>query len=99
MIIETNCGSLIILILKHSFIEGARLTDILPEGLERVTPPMWHTFPPQHPMIADFFALIIFCLLCVNVTGNGLVMYIFMATKSLRTPVRALFCVFRAIPN
>lgn len=66
--------------------EGTKLTDGIPAGLESVLPEIWKQYPPEHPMITDFFAVIVFALWLVNFFGNGLVIIVFLVTKSLRTP-------------
>ncbi len=73
---------------KRVFHVGSRITDGLPEDLAPVLPPLWHSFPPQHPFIIYFFSILIFLLLLINLIGNGLVLVIFTTTKELRTPVR-----------
>jgi hypothetical protein len=61
---------------------GASMVDGLPD--------IWKKFPPQHPLIIHVVALIYILLWIVNTVGNWLVIYIFVPTKSLRTPVRKL---------
>lgn len=50
----------------------------------------WHQFPPIHPMYQHFISFIFFFLWFFSVIGNGLVIYIFLKTKSLRTPSNML---------
>ena len=47
----------------------------------------WGRFPPQHPLISDGFGLLFFFLWMMSTFGNGLVIYIFLSTKTLRTAV------------
>ena len=61
--------------------------DGIPEDLAEVTPAMWGDFPPQHPMIIHAVALAFFLLWVLNAMGNGLVIFIFMVSSELRTPV------------
>eukprot|EP00095_Tigriopus_kingsejongensis_P007511 maker-scaffold103_size370364-snap-gene-0.19 protein:Tk07511 transcript:maker-scaffold103_size370364-snap-gene-0.19-mRNA-1 annotation:"opsin" len=63
-----------------------KITDGIPAGLESVLPDIWKNYPPEHPMITDFFAVVIFILWGINVVGNGLVIFVFLTTKTLRTP-------------
>ena len=51
----------------------------------------WGTFPPQHPLIIDLFGILFFFLWLVSFFGNGCVIYIFLLSKSLRTPVSLNF--------
>ena len=63
--------------------------DNFPEDLlEVVNMDHWVKFPPQHPLIVDLFGVIFFLLWVMNVLGNGCVVWIFLTTKSIRTPVR-----------
>ena len=72
--------------LAEPIVQGA--TDGLPEDLAGVTPEHWSTFPPQHPLIIHIAAILLFLLWMLSALGNGLVVFIFLCTKSLRTPVR-----------
>ena len=65
----------------------ASLLDGIPEALAPITPPMWGDFPPQHPMIIHAVALAFFLLWVLNALGNGMVVFIFMVSRELRTPV------------
>ncbi len=67
---------------------GASHLDGFPEDLKSVVHEFWGTFPPQHPLITDLFGVIFFFLWLLSFFGNGCVIYIFLCTKSLRTPVR-----------
>ena len=60
--------------------------DNFPEDLKTVVHDHWGQFPPQHPLIADFFGLVIFLLWCMSFLGNSCVIYIFLSERSLRTP-------------
>ena len=65
--------------------------DGFPDELREVVHEHWGTFPPQHPMIVDFFGILFFFFWCIAFFGNGCVIYIFLTTKSLRTPVSEKF--------
>jgi len=58
----------------------------LPDDLKTVVSDHWAKFPPQHPLITHIFGILFFVLWVVNFFGNGLVIYIFLKTKTLRTP-------------
>ena len=64
------------------------MLDDLPEDLFPVTHEHWRQFPPQHPLIKDAFGLMFGMLFIVAFAGNLCVIYVFMGTKRLRTPVR-----------
>ncbi|XP_021916766.1 rhodopsin isoform X1 [Zootermopsis nevadensis] len=62
---------------------------VLPEMLHLVDP-HWYQFPPLNPLWHGILGLVIGVLGVVSVTGNGMVIYIFSSTKSLRTPSNLL---------
>ncbi len=64
--------------------------DGFPDSIRDVVHDHWANFPPQHPLVVDVFGLFFFVLTFVSIFGNGLVIYIFLTTKSLRTPVSSL---------
>ena len=61
--------------------------DGFPEELRSVVHDHWGNFPPQHPLIGDLFGVIFFFLWIVSFLGNGCVIYVFLATPKLRSPV------------
>jgi len=65
--------------------EGASMLDDFPDDLRDVVHEFWGRFPPQHPLISDGFGLLFFFLWMMSTFGNGLVIYIFLSTKTLRT--------------
>ena len=75
------------------------MTELMPEELREVTPRIWDQYPPNHPLLIDMFAVVIFILLAINVFGNSLVIYIFCAEKSLRTPVRRVRAEDLGVPS
>nr|BAQ54723.1 opsin, long-wavelength sensitive type [Orthetrum albistylum] len=50
----------------------------------------WYQFPPMSPVINHILGFIIGCLGFISWSGNGVVLYIFSTTKSLRTPSNLL---------
>ena len=66
---------------------GSTHLDGFPDQIRDVVHEHWGKFPPQHPLVVDIFGLIFFLLTIMSLFGNGLVIYIFLATKQLRTPV------------
>ena len=73
--------------------EDAKMTDGIPEELKPVLHSHWESFPPQHPLVPYFFGVFLFILSFISLVGNTLILYIFLTTKSLRTPVSLLFKV------
>lgn len=66
--------------------KGANQLYDVPKEILPVIPTHWANFPPQHPLVPHVFGIIFFIAWVVNFVGNGLVIYIFLKTKSLRTP-------------
>ena len=66
---------------------GATQFDDMPDELREVVDDYWGTFPPQHPLIKDAFGVMFGLLFIISFFGNGCVLYVFLGTKSLRTPV------------
>nr|BAQ54860.1 opsin, long-wavelength sensitive type [Anax parthenope] len=62
---------------------------VLPEMLSKIDP-HWYQFPPMNPLWHGLLAFVIGVLGFVSWTGNGVVLYIFSTTKSLRTPSNLL---------
>ena len=67
--------------------DGASLMDGFPDELREVVDNHWEQFPPQHPMVIDFFGVLFFFLFLICFFGNALVIYVFLTSKDLRTPV------------
>lgn len=72
--------------------------DNFPEELREVVHEHWTQFPPQHPLVVDMFGLFFLFLTFVCLFGNGLVIYVFLSTKSLRTPTN-MFIVNLAVSD
>nr|QWV42692.1 long wavelength sensitive opsin 1 [Epicauta chinensis] len=71
---------------------GANLTvvdKILPDMLHMVDA-YWYQFPPMNPLWHGILGFVIGVLGFVSIIGNGMVIYIFSSTKSLRTPSNLL---------
>lgn len=62
---------------------------VLPEMLHMVDP-HWYQFPPMNPLWHGILGFVIGVLGVISVIGNGMVIYIFSTTKSLRTPSNLL---------
>lgn len=59
--------------------------NVLPEMLYLIHP-HWYQFAPINPLWHGILAFVMVVLGSVSVIGNGMVVYIFLSTKSLRTP-------------
>lgn len=58
----------------------------------------WYQYPPMNPMWFGILGFVIGTLGFISVSGNGMVVYIFLSTKSLRTPSN-LFVVNLALSD
>jgi len=80
------------------FPEGSNQLFSVPKELDPIVSQHWASFPPQHPLISHIFGILFFFLWIVNFFGNGLVIYIFLKAKSLRTPTN-MFVVNLALSD
>ncbi|XP_023334325.1 compound eye opsin BCRH2 isoform X3 [Eurytemora carolleeae] len=78
--------------------EGATHYDGIPKDLNEIFHPHWGTFPPQHPMVNHVVGFAYIILWLISFFGNGCVVYIFLKTKSLRTPTN-MFIVNLAVSD
>lgn len=62
---------------------------VLPDMLHMVDA-YWYQFPPMNPLWHGILGFVIGILGFVSIIGNGMVIYIFSSTKSLRTPSNLL---------
>nr|ACN39591.1 long-wave-sensitive opsin [Dianemobius nigrofasciatus] len=62
---------------------------VLPEMLHMVDA-YWYQFPPMNPLWHGLLGFVIGVLGTISVIGNGMVIYIFCTTKSLRSPSNLL---------
>eukprot|EP00095_Tigriopus_kingsejongensis_P002825 maker-scaffold80_size398941-snap-gene-2.17 protein:Tk02825 transcript:maker-scaffold80_size398941-snap-gene-2.17-mRNA-1 annotation:"opsin" len=67
-----------------------------PEDIRAHSSPHWYTFPPLHPFWQHGFGIFFFLLWIVCILGNGLVIFIFLKTKTLRTPSNMLVVALAA---
>lgn len=78
--------------------EGSTHLDGIPDESLVFIDEHWRTFPPQHPLINHVVGICFGILWLLNLFGNGCVIYIFLKTKSLRTPSN-IFVVNLAISD
>eukprot|EP00096_Caligus_rogercresseyi_P000708 TRINITY_DN11208_c0_g1_i1.p1 TRINITY_DN11208_c0_g1~~TRINITY_DN11208_c0_g1_i1.p1 ORF type:complete len:375 (+),score=75.85 TRINITY_DN11208_c0_g1_i1:1313-2437(+) len=64
----------------------SKITDGIPEELRVIIHEHWDQFAPVNPLLVHFFGIFYFVLCSISITGNLLVIYIFLKVKSLRTP-------------
>nr|CAH0102306.1 unnamed protein product [Daphnia galeata] len=60
--------------------------DLVPEDMKALTHPHWNKFPPVNPMWHYLLGLVYIILGATSITGNGLVLHLFLKTKDLKTP-------------
>lgn len=58
--------------------------------MKHLVSPYWNQFPALEPMWAKLLCAVLCALGIVSWCGNGVVVYIFSTTKSLRTPANLL---------
>lgn len=62
---------------------------VLPEMIHLVDP-YWRQFPPMNPLWHSILGIVMVILGLISWIGNGVVVYVFCTTKSLRTPSNLL---------
>lgn len=66
------------------------VVDKVPPEMLYLVDAHWYQFPPMNPLWHSLLGFMM-CILCfIAVVGNGMVVYIFSCTKSLRTPSNLL---------
>uniref|UniRef100_A0A2P2I0C0 Rhodopsin-like n=2 Tax=Hirondellea gigas TaxID=1518452 RepID=A0A2P2I0C0_9CRUS len=66
------------------------VVDAAPKALLHMVDPHWYQFVPLNPMWYGLLGFTIFCLGILSVVGNAIVIWVFMNTKSLRSPANLL---------
>ncbi|XP_043600551.1 rhodopsin, long-wavelength [Bombus pyrosoma] len=74
------------------------VVDRVPPDMLHLIDAHWYQFPPLNPMWHAILGFVIGLLGFISVSGNGMVVYIFLSTKSLRTPSN-LFVINLAISD
>lgn len=71
---------------------GGNMTvvDKVPPEMLYLVDAHWYQFPPMNPLWHSILGFAIFVLGAISIIGNGVVIYIFTSTKSLRTPSNLL---------
>ncbi|KOC59207.1 Rhodopsin [Habropoda laboriosa] len=62
----------------------------VPEDILYLIDPYWYQFPPLHPLWHQILGLVMIVLGIMGWCGNGVVVYVFLMTPSLRTPSNLL---------
>jgi len=66
------------------------VVDAAPKDLLPLVDPHWYQFPPMNPMWYGLLGLVIFVIGSMAFIGNLIVIWVFMNTKSLRSPANLL---------
>ncbi|KAM0725912.1 rhodopsin [Formica fusca] len=66
------------------------VVDKVPPEMLHLVDAHWYQFPPMNPLWHALLGFVIGILGMISVIGNGMVVYIFTTTKSLRTPSNLL---------
>lgn len=74
------------------------VVDKVPPDMLHLIDAHWYHYPPLNPMWHGILGFVIGLLGFISVSGNGMVVYIFLSTKSLRTPSN-LFVINLAISD
>lgn len=74
------------------------VVDKVPPDMLHLIDAHWYHYPPLNPMWHAILGFVIGVLGFISVSGNGMVVYIFLSTKSLRTPSN-LFVINLAISD
>ncbi|KAA0186110.1 LWS opsin 1 [Hyalella azteca] len=66
------------------------VVDAAPKEILHMIDPHWYQFPPLNPMWYGLLGFTITVLGILSITGNTIVMWVFLNTKSLRSPANLL---------
>lgn len=66
------------------------VVDAAPKELLHLVDPHWYQFPPMNPLWYGMLGFVIFVCGILSVIGNAIVVWVFMNTKSLRSPANLL---------
>jgi len=66
------------------------VVDAAPKDLLPMVDPHWYQFPPMNPMWYGLLGFVIFVIGSMAFIGNLIVIWVFMNTKSLRSPANLL---------
>jgi len=75
---------------EYGYPAGMSLVDLVPDHMKHMVHPHWKQFPPVNPMWHYLLGVIYIVLGFFSFIGNGLVMYLYLHHKNLRTPANML---------
>ena len=65
---------------------NATVVDVVPKDMLFMIHDHWYNFPPMNPLWHSLLGVAMVILGLISVVGNGIVIYLMTAVKSLRTP-------------
>lgn len=74
----------------HGGFGNQTVVDKVPPEMLHLVDPHWYQFAPMNPLWHAILGFVIGVLGMISIIGNGMVIYIFTTTKSLRTPSNLL---------
>jgi len=66
------------------------VVDTVPKEILHMVDPHWYQFPPMNPLWYGLVGFFMVCMGFMSIVGNFVVIWVFMNTKSLRTPANLL---------
>jgi len=76
--------------LTFGYPEGVSIVDVVPSQIKHLVHPHWGKFPPVNPMWHYLLGVIYIFMGFASFFGNGVVIYLYMKVKKLRTPANLL---------
>jgi len=70
----------------YGYPAGTSILDIQPDYMKPIINPHWAKFPPVNPMWHMVLGLMYIVLLCLSISGNCLVVWLFNKHAPIRTP-------------
>ncbi|XP_050738699.1 compound eye opsin BCRH1-like [Eriocheir sinensis] len=70
--------------------EGMTIVDFVPDEVKHMVLQHWYSFPPVNPMWHYLLGMIYIILGFFSIMGNGMVIYLYMNAKNLKTPSNML---------
>uniref|UniRef100_A0A1A9VVY6 G-protein coupled receptors family 1 profile domain-containing protein n=1 Tax=Glossina austeni TaxID=7395 RepID=A0A1A9VVY6_GLOAU len=87
---ESSYGGAPIIGPHFSALANGSVTDKVTPDMAHLIHPYWNQFPAMDPMWNKILTTYMIMIGCISWCGNGVVIYIFSTTKSLRTPANLL---------
>ncbi|XP_042242661.1 compound eye opsin BCRH1-like isoform X1 [Homarus americanus] len=76
--------------ISFGYPEGLTIVDFVPDTIKHMVHEHWYSFPPVNPMWHYLLGAIYIILGFFSITGNGIVIYLFIKATGLRTPANLL---------